>query len=146
MRVLDATVETVRADGTARVIPIADFHRSPGTTPQVETALQRDEMITSVSLPPPVGGKHFYRKVRDRASYAFALVSVAAVVQPDGRGRFAFGGLAPKPWRVESAEQLVGAKAIAQATLAGARTSAHNAFKPVLVERTLASVLSEARG
>ena len=146
MRVLDATVETVRADGTARVIPIADFHRSPGATPQVETALQRDEMITSVSLPPPIGGKHFYRKVRDRASYAFALVSVAAVVQPDGRGRFAFGGLAPKPWRVEAAEQLAGAQAIAQATLAGARTSTHNAFKPVLVERTLASVLSEARG
>ena len=146
LRVLDATVDTVRADGTARVIPIADFHRLPGTTPQVETSLQRDEMITSVSLPPPLGGRHIYRKVRDRASYAFALVSVAAVVQPDGRGRFAFGGLAAKPWRVEAAEQQSGARAIAQAALAGARTSVHNAFKPVLAERTLASVLSEARG
>ena len=146
MRVLDATVETVRADGSQRVIPIADFHRPPGTTPQIETALMADEMITSVSLPAPVGGRHIYRKVRDRASYAFALVSVAAVVQPDGRGRFAFGGLAPKPWRVEAAEQQTDARAIAQAALAGARTSAHNAFKPVLVERTLASVLSEAKG
>ncbi len=146
MRVLDASVETVRADGTRRVIPIADFHRPPGNTPQVETALARDEIITSVSLPAPIGGKHVYRKVRDRASYAFALISVAAVVQPDGSGRFAYGGLAPKPWRVEAAEQQSGAKAIAQATLAGARTSEHNAFKPMLVERTLASVLAEARG
>ena len=146
MRVLDATVETVRADGTQRVIPIADFHRLPGNTPQVDTALARDELITSVTLPAPPGGKHFYRKVRDRASYAFALISVAAVVQADGRGRFAYGGLAPRPWRVEAAEQQADAKAIAQATLAGARTSEHNAFKPMLVERTLASVLAEAKG
>ncbi|MDM0052942.1 xanthine dehydrogenase family protein subunit M [Variovorax sp. J22R115] len=146
MRVLDATVHAVRADGTQRTIPIADFHRAPGSTPDVETALLRDEVITAVTLPPPLGGKHFYRKVRDRASYAFALVSVAAVVQPDGRGRFAYGGLAPKPWRVEAAEQRSGANAIAQATLAGARTSEHNAFKPMLVERTLASVLAEAKG
>ncbi|RZI74767.1 MAG: xanthine dehydrogenase family protein subunit M [Variovorax sp.] len=146
LRVLDATVETIRADGTARVIPIADFHRLPGETPQVETSLQRNEMITSVSLPPPPGGRHIYRKVRDRASYAFALVSVAAVVQPDGRGRFAFGGLAAKPWRVEAAEQQTSPQAIARTALAGARTSVHNAFKPVLAERTLASVLSEARG
>ena len=146
MRVLDATVQTVRADGTQRTIPIADFHRAPGKTPDVETALARDEIITAVSLPPPLGGKQIYRKVRDRASYAFALVSVAAVVQPDGRGRFAYGGLAPKPWRVEAAEQQTDARAIAQATLAGARTSEHNAFKPMLVERTLASVLAEAKG
>jgi len=146
MRVLDATVDTVRADGSQRTIPIADFHRPPGSTPQVETALARDEIITSVTLPAPPGGKHLYRKVRDRASYAFALISVAAVVQPDGRGRFAYGGLAPKPWRVEAAEQQTDAKAIAQATLAGARTSEHNAFKPMLVERTLASVLAQAKG
>ncbi len=145
MRVLDATVDTVRADGTRRTIPIADFHRTPGTTPQVETALARDEMITHVTLPAPIGGKHIYRKVRDRASYAFALISVAAVVQPDGRGRFAYGGLAPKPWRVEAAESQTDATAIARATLAGARTSEHNAFKPLLVERTLASVLAESR-
>jgi xanthine dehydrogenase YagS FAD-binding subunit len=146
MRVLDATVETVRADGSKRTIPIADFHRAPGNTPQIETALARDEMITAVTLPPALGGKHIYRKVRDRASYAFALISVAAVVQPDGRGRFAYGGLAPKPWRVEDAEKQSGAKNIAGATLAGARTSEHNAFKQTLVERTLASVIQEARG
>ena len=146
MRVLDATVETVRADGSKRTIPIADFHRAPGNTPQIETALARDEMITAVTLPPALGGKHIYRKVRDRASYAFALISVAAVVQPDGRGRFAYGGLAPKPWRVEDAEKQSGAKNIAGATLAGARTSEHNAFKHTLVERTLASVIQEARG
>jgi xanthine dehydrogenase YagS FAD-binding subunit len=146
MRVLDATVQTARADGSQRTIPIADFHRLPGRTPEVETTLARDEIITSVTLPAPLGGKHFYRKVRDRASYAFALVSVAAVVQPDGRGRFAYGGLAPKPWRVEAAEQQTDAQAIAQASLAGARTSEHNAFKTTLVERTLASVLMEAKG
>jgi xanthine dehydrogenase YagS FAD-binding subunit len=146
MRVLDATVQTVRADNARRTIPIAELHRTPGSTPEVETVLARDEIITSVTLPAPLGGKHFYRKVRDRASYAFALVSVAAVIQPDGRGRFAYGGLAPKPWRVEAAEQHGSAQAIAQATLAGARTGAHNAFKPVLLERTLASVLSEAKG
>jgi xanthine dehydrogenase YagS FAD-binding subunit len=146
MRVLDATVQTVRADNSRRTIPIAELHRTPGSTPEVETVLARDEIITSVTLPAPLGGKHFYRKVRDRASYAFALVSVAAVIQPDGRGRFAYGGLAPKPWRVEAAEQHGSAQAIAQATLAGTRTGAHNAFKPVLLERTLASVLSEAKG
>ena len=146
MRVLDATVETVRADGSQRTIPIADFHRPPGSTPQIETALARDEIITAVTLPPAIGGKHIYRKVRDRASYAFALISIAAVVQPDGRGRFAYGGLAPKPWRVEDAEKQSGAKNIAGATLAGARTSEHNAFKQTLVERTLASVIQEARG
>ncbi|MDM0108069.1 xanthine dehydrogenase family protein subunit M [Variovorax sp. J22R24] len=146
MRVLDATVQAVRADGSQRTIPIAELHRAPGSTPDVETVLARDEIITSVTLPAPLGGKHFYRKVRDRASYAFALVSVAAVIQPDGRGRFAYGGLAPKPWRVEVAEQQGSAQAITQATLAGARTSEHNAFKPVLLERTLASVLSEAKG
>jgi len=146
MRVLDAQVETVRADGTQRTIPIADFHRLPGNTPHIETALMKDEIITAVTLPPPVRGKHIYRKVRDRASYAFALVSVAAIVQPDGRGRFAYGGLAHKPWRVEAAEAKTGADAIAEATLAGARTSEHNAFKPLLIQRTLASVLQEARG
>ena len=145
MRVLDASVETVRPDGTRRAIPIADFHRLPGTTPQVENALARDEMITSVTLPAPLGGKHIYRKVRDRASYAFALISVAAVIQSNGRGRFAYGGLAPKPWRVGAAESQTDATAIASATLAGARTSEHNAFKPLLVERTLASVLAESR-
>jgi xanthine dehydrogenase YagS FAD-binding subunit len=149
MRVLDARVETVQGSGGRRTIPIADFHRLPDGTPQVETALARDEMITSVTLPPPLGGRQLYRKVRDRSSYAFALVSVAAVIQPDGRARFAFGGVAPKPWRVEAAESLGSGtgntQAIADATLAGARTSERNAFKRTLLERTLASVVTEAR-
>ncbi|HHY50404.1 MAG TPA: xanthine dehydrogenase family protein subunit M, partial [Alphaproteobacteria bacterium] len=101
LRVLDATVETVDAVGRARAIPIAEFHRLPGDTPQVETALRSDELITAVTLPPPPGGTHVYRKVRDRASFAFATVSVALIRAADGALRVAFGGLAPKPWRVE---------------------------------------------
>ncbi|RZK00594.1 MAG: xanthine dehydrogenase family protein subunit M, partial [Novosphingobium sp.] len=86
LRVLDATVETVAADGRTRAIPIADFHRLPGDNPQRDTALEAGELITAVTLPKPLGGRHLYRKVRDRASYAFALVSVAAVIQRDGTG------------------------------------------------------------
>jgi xanthine dehydrogenase YagS FAD-binding subunit len=148
MRALDAVVETVKADGTARSIPIADFHRLPGETPHLETALEQSEFITAVTLPPPLGGRHVYRKVRDRASYAFALVSVAAVVQPDGTGRVALGGMAHKPWRVEAAEAALprGAKPAMAAILDGARPTHDNAFKVTLAERTLASVLAEARG
>ena len=147
MRVLDAEVETVRPDGTTRVIPIADFHRLPGNTPHIETALVPGELITAVTLPKPVGGAHVYRKVRDRASYAFALVSVAAIVQPDGSGRVALGGVAHKPWRVEGAEQRMksGAKAVADVLLADARTTPENAFKVPLVQRTLHSVLTEVK-
>ncbi|MGE0726053.1 MAG: xanthine dehydrogenase family protein subunit M, partial [Alphaproteobacteria bacterium] len=104
MRALDAVVETVRPDGASRRIPIAEFHRLPGETPHIETALVPGELIVSVTLPPPVGGRHVYRKVRDRASYAFALVSVGAIVQRDGTGRVALGGIAHRPWRVEAAE------------------------------------------
>lgn len=144
MRALDATVETVDASGKSRAIPIADFHRLPGNTPWIETALQPGEMITAVTLPRPVGGTHIYRKVRDRASYAFATISVAAVLRPDqGTQRFAFGGLAHKPWRVEAAETQRDAKGIAAAALAGATPTAQNAYKIPLVERTLASVLAE---
>lgn len=148
MRVLDATVETVRANGTGRTIPIADFHRLPGNTPQVETSLEPGELIVAVTLPRPAGGTHIYRKVRDRASYAFALVSVAAIVQRDGSARVALGGVAHKPWRIEAAERELarGAGAASAALLAGARTTPDNAFKVALVERTLASVLSEAKG
>jgi xanthine dehydrogenase YagS FAD-binding subunit len=148
MRILDATVETVRANGSARTIPIADFHKLPGTTPHVETALEPGELIVAVTLPKPVGGTHVYRKVRDRASYAFALVSVAVIVQRDGTGRVALGGVAHKPWRVEAAERDMprGASAVAAGLLAGARTTHDNAFKTVLVERTLASALTEAKG
>src|SRR5690606_36687852 len=103
----------------------------PGDTPQVETVLARDELITAVTLPKPLGGAHVYRKVRDRASYAFALVSVAAVIQPDGTGRAAFGGVAHKPWRVEAAEAAMpsGAKAVADRAFAGATPTPENAFK-----------------
>ena len=148
MRALDATVETIRPDGSNRSIPIADFHRLPGDTPHIENVLDRGELITAVVLPRPAGGKQIYRKVRDRASYAFALVSVAAVVQRDGSGQVAFGGLAHKPWRVETAESMMsqGAKAVTEQVLAGARTTQDNAFKLRLAERTLASVLAEARG
>ena len=123
MRALDATVETVRPDGATRSIPIADFHRLPGDTPQIETTLEPGELITAVTLPKPVGGTHIYRKVRDRASYAFALVSVAAIVQRDGTGRVALGGVAHKPWRVEAAEAELprGAKAVTAQLLAGAK-------------------------
>ncbi len=147
MRVLDASVETVRPDGSARVIPIADFHRLPGDTPHIETNLAPGELITAVTLPRPTGGVHIYRKVRDRASYAFALVSVAAIVQRDGSGKVALGGVAHKPWRVEAAESAMpqGARALTAGLLAGAQPTPGNAFKLPLVERTLAAVLAQAR-
>ena len=147
MRVLDAAIETVRPNGSVRTIPIADFYRLPGNTPHIETALEPGELITAVTLPKPIGGKHFYRKVRDRSSYAFALVSVAAIIQPDGSGRVALGGVAHRPWRIEAAERHLpgGAKALADQLLAGARAGADNAFKMPLVQRTLSAVLAEAQ-
>ncbi|MCI4590571.1 xanthine dehydrogenase family protein subunit M [Sphingobium sp. BYY-5] len=142
MRLLDAQVDMVGADGTKRSVPIADFHLLPGDTPEKETVLKAGEIITSVTLPRPIGGVHVYRKVRDRASYAFALVSVAAVFGQDGTARFAFGGIGARPWRVDAADAAAkqGAKAVAEAALAGARTTHHNDFKKLLVERTLTSV------
>jgi xanthine dehydrogenase YagS FAD-binding subunit len=147
MRVLDAGIETVRPDGRTRVIPIADFHRLPGSTPHIETTLERNELITAVTLPPPLGGTHLYRKVRDRASYAFALVSVAAVIQRDGSGRVALGGVAHKPWRDAAADAALpqGAKAATARLLADARPTHDNAFKVPLAERTLAAVLAQAK-
>jgi xanthine dehydrogenase YagS FAD-binding subunit len=147
MRLLDATVDTVRPDGTTRTIPIAGFYRLPGTTPQVETNLAPGELITAVTLPRPIGGTQVYHKVRDRASYAFALVSVAAIVQPDSTGRVAVGGVAHMPWRIEAAEAEMprGAAAVAARLLAGARTTEQNAFKLPLVERTLATVLIDTK-
>ncbi|SEK16824.1 MULTISPECIES: xanthine dehydrogenase family protein subunit M [unclassified Variovorax] len=156
MRVLDASVETVMPSGTRRVIPIADFHRLPGNTPQLETNLQPGELITGVTLPPPVPGQHVYRKVRDRASYAFALVSVAAIVDAGGgrirSARMAFGGLAHKPWRVEAAEARLAntvldeaaVDAAADGVLSGARGYGHNDFKLPLVRRTLQATITEA--
>jgi xanthine dehydrogenase YagS FAD-binding subunit len=147
MRALDAVVETVKPDGSQRSIPIAELYRLPGDTPHIETTLVPGELIVAVTLPKPVGGKHTYHKVRDRASYAFALISVGAIVKEDGTGRVALGGLAPKPWRVEAADAELssGAKAVTTKLLAGAKTTRENAFKLPLVERTLSPVLDEAR-
>ena len=147
MRALDATIETTRPDGTTRKIPIAEFHTLPGDTPHIENTLQRGEFITAVTLPRPVGGKQLYHKVRDRSSYAFALVSVGLVVQPDGTGRVAVGGIAHKPWRAEAADAALprGAKAVAARLLEGARPTRDNEFKLTLVARTLEAVLADAR-
>jgi len=147
MRVLDATAETIRPDGKARSIAIADFYRLPGDTPHLETVLESGELITAVVLPKPMGGTHVYRKVRDRASYAFALVSVGLVIQRDGTGRVAVGGVAPRPWRLESADNELprGAKAVSTKLLADAKATDGNAFKLTLVERALAAVLNEVK-
>jgi xanthine dehydrogenase YagS FAD-binding subunit len=146
MRALDATIETVKADGSTRSIPIDALHRLPGKTPHIETTLERGEFITAVTLPKPVGGTQVYHKVRDRSSYAFALISVAVIVQSDGTGAVALGGVAPKPWRDAKADALLpdGAKAVTGRLLADAKTSEHNAFKVPLVERTLDAILAEA--
>ena len=148
MRALDAVVDTVQPGGTERHIPIADFHKLPGDTPQIEHALQPGELIAAVTLPKPIGGKQLYHKVRDRSSYAFALVSVGLIVQPDGSGRVAVGGVAHKPWRVEAAEAELpkGAQAVAARLLADAKPTRDNEFKITLVERTLAATLADARG
>ncbi|QSX76240.1 xanthine dehydrogenase family protein subunit M [Lysobacter arenosi] len=148
MRALDATVETVRADGSTRSMPLDELYRSPGATPHLEYTLAPGELITAVTLPEPVGGTQIYRKVRDRASYAFALVSVAAIVQRDGTGRVAMGGVAPRPWRVDAADAELprGAKAVTDRMFAGARTTAQNEFKTLLAQRTLSAVLVEAKG
>ncbi|WP_066726212.1 FAD binding domain-containing protein [Sphingomonas pituitosa] len=147
MRVLDATVETVNARGATRAIPIADFHRLPGDKPERDNVLAHGELITAVTLPPPIGGTHLYRKVRDRASYAFALVSVAAVLQRDGTGRVCFGGVAHKPWRVEAAEAVLpkGARAAAAIAFADARPTEAARFKLSLATRTLAAVIAEGK-
>lgn len=148
MQALDATVETVDSAGKARAIPLADFYRAPLDTPHLETMLAPGELITAVTLPRPVGGTHIYHKVRDRASYAFALISVGVVVQKDGSGRVALGGVGYKPWRVKAADAEMprGAKTVTAALLAGAKTSHENAYKLPLVARTLAAVLAQAKG
>lgn len=151
----------VRVDGPAgeRAIPLNAFHLLPGDTPHLENALQPNELITSIDLPPlPFARQSLYRKVRDRASYAFALVSVAAALEmEDGRVRnvrLALGGLAPKPWRAYEAEKvLLGGEAgldlfrrAADAELSHARGFRYNSFKIELAKRTIASVLSELVG
>lgn len=152
---LDATVHVQSARGQ-RVIPFNDFHRLPGDTPHMETSLRADELITAIHIPPLAFAKNSrYRKVRDRASYAFALVSVAAALET-GAGtitgvRIALGGVAHKPWRAYQAENtMLGAKAnretferAAQAELSGARGYGDNNFKIELAKRTIVSVLTE---
>lgn len=147
MRVLDATIETVDGSGQTRSIPIAEFHRLWGDRPEIDTVLKPGELITAVTLPRPIGGRHFYEKVRDRASYAYALVSVAAVIQRDGTGRVAFGGVAPRPWRVEAADALLpqGAAAVTARAFQGATPTKDNAFKLPLATRALASVIAQAK-
>jgi xanthine dehydrogenase YagS FAD-binding subunit len=152
---LDATVRVSGPEGE-RTIALNEFHRLPGDTPHIETVLKPNELITSIELPSVPFAKHSqYRKVRDRASYAFALVSVAAALEVEnGRirnVRLALGGVAPKPWRAYEAEKVLsGSEAImetfrraADAELSHARGFQHNSFKIELAKRTLASVLSE---
>jgi xanthine dehydrogenase YagS FAD-binding subunit len=155
MAALDAEVELLDADGAERHVAIGEFHRLPGDTPHVETGLRPGEMITAVVLPPAPAGRQFYRKVRDRASYEFALVSVAAIVATDqgtiSGARVAFGGVAHKPWRSPEAEAvLVGRpatmatyRAAAEAAMQGAVGRGHNDFKIELAQRTLCRTLAQ---
>ena len=144
LRVLDAEVETVTPRGESRRLTLDEFYQLPGDTPEVENTLERGEMITAVMLPKPVEGRHAYFKVRDRASYAFALVSVALIQAPDGAGRVALGGVAPKPWRRDEADAVLpqGAAAVMARLLDGARPTQENAYKLTLAERTLAALLA----
>jgi xanthine dehydrogenase YagS FAD-binding subunit len=156
MRALDAKIETMTPDGKLQTIPIAEFYRAPGTSPHIETTLKPGQIITAVTLPPPPSGVQIYRKVRDRASYAFALVSVAAIVNAQaGRIRsanFAFGGIASHPWRVPGAERfLIGERPgntafdkAAETVVDGWKGHGHNDFKIPLVKRTLNAVLAAA--
>ncbi|HEY2533767.1 MAG TPA: xanthine dehydrogenase family protein subunit M [Xanthobacteraceae bacterium] len=158
MAALDARVETRTADGSRRTLSLDELYRLPGHTPYLETNLAQGELIVAVVLPPPPHGAQIYRKVRDRASYAFALVSVAAVLSADGGkisdARVAFGSLAPKPWRSPEAERtLIGqapGRAIfetaAAAALDRARGYGHNDFKIALARRTLVAALEQLAG
>jgi len=155
---LGATVR-VEGSGGAREIPIVDFHCLPGETPHIETVLRPGELITAVGLPPlPFARNSTYRKVRDRASYAFALVSVAAALQMDGGRiadvRIAFGGIAHKPWRASRAEAALrngpateqAFQAAATAELADAKPLRENGFKVELATRALIAVLGHLAG
>jgi xanthine dehydrogenase YagS FAD-binding subunit len=159
MTALDAVALVQGPDGERR-IPLVDFHRLPGDAPQRDTVLTHGELITAVDLPPlPAARRSRYRKVRDRASYAFALVSVAALVDVGGDigdatvrdARIALGGIAHKPWRATRAEEVLrGAPATeetfrraAEAELANAQPLPDNAFKVPLARNTLVSVLRD---
>ncbi|MCP1167405.1 FAD binding domain-containing protein [Limimaricola litoreus] len=155
MRALDARVEVEGQDGT-REIALDDFYCSPGDTPHIETVLAPGELITAVILPAPAGGRQIYRKVRDRSSYAFALVSVAAVVEVENgkiaKAQLAFGGLGPMPWRDRAVEEALVGEApspalfdrAADILLTEAKGHGGNDFKIPLTRRTLAAVLSQA--
>ena len=156
LAVLDARIEVLGAGGRTRTVAIDDFYCLPGATPQIENVLRADEMITAVVLPAPPPGRQIYRKVRDRASYEFALVSVGAIVATD-RGtitaaRVAFGGVAHKPWRSRDVEAaLVGRpaematyRAAAEQAMKDAVGCGHNDFKIDLAKRTLCRTLAHA--
>ena len=157
MRLLDATIETLKADGTSRQIAIKDFYCLPKDTPHIETVLETGELITHIILPAPIKGMHTYDKVRDRASYAFALVSCAAVINVNNQGkletvRLAFGGIGTKPWRNEAVEALLtgtdgNLDIIVQAAdllLKDAKGSGQNDFKIPLTRRLLKQVIERA--
>ena len=158
MRALDAMIVTLKPDGDRRRISIHDLYRLPGDTPHIETILDEGELITHIELPRPPAGKQAYRKVRDRASYAFALVSVAAIVRvADGKvesASLAFGGLGPMPWRDAAVEAaLVGREptdhvfaAAADALVAQAKGQGSNDFKIPLARRTLIATLRDLTG
>jgi xanthine dehydrogenase YagS FAD-binding subunit len=144
MAALDAQVETVSSDGQTRAIPLTDFHTLPGEHPEVETVLRPGELITAVALPPPPAGGQAYRKVRDRASYAFALVSVAVA-----GGQLALGGVAHKPWRATRTEAALASDAApveaADAELAAAQGHGGNDYKIPLARRAIVRTLAQAK-
>ncbi|MDE0842669.1 MAG: xanthine dehydrogenase family protein subunit M [Psychrobacter pacificensis] len=157
MRLLDATIETVKADGSTRAINVKDFYCLPKDTPHIENVLEAGELITHVVLPAPIKGMHTYDKVRDRASYAFALVSCAAVIDADDNGnlktvRLAFGGIGTKPWRNEEVEALLmdtdgNSDVITEAAdllLHDAKGNGQNDFKIPLTRRLLKQVIQRA--
>jgi xanthine dehydrogenase YagS FAD-binding subunit len=155
---LDAIVRVSGPQGE-RVVPFAEFHRLPGDRPDLDTTLQAGELITAVDLPPPVFSDHaHYLKVRDRASYAFALVSVAAALQLDGNtvksARIALGGIAHKPWRASVAEQMLAGQPLTDATLKSAAAAAlrdaqplrDNRFKVELAQNAIVRAVNQAAG
>jgi xanthine dehydrogenase YagS FAD-binding subunit len=155
---LDAVLHLRSADG-GRTVPLTELHRLPGDHPEIETVLEPGELVTAVELPAlPLAAHSAYRKVRDRASYAFALVSVAAALEVEGGTvrdvRLALGGVAAKPWRAWRAEEALRGRpasaesfrAAAEAELAEARPLRDNGFKVELARRTIAAVLGELAG
>jgi len=155
---LDAVVH-LKGNSGDRTLPLTELHRLPADHPEIETMLEPGELITAVELPALPFARHStYRKVRDRASYAFALVSVAAALEMEGNTvkevRLALGGVAHKPWRAWKAEEALRGqpateqafRAAAEAELADARPLRDNGFKVELARRTITAVLEELKG